>query len=68
MAAKHSIKSPRHRCLFLTRQGQFLYKFSVGESSPFGRSQRTKPRFIAGEASYGLFSRTSLFGGSDCHA
>lgn len=48
---------------FLTRQGQFLYKLSVGESSPFGRSQRTKPRFIAGEASYGLFSRTSLFGG-----
>lgn len=47
---------------FLTRQGQFLYKLSVGESSPFGRSQRTKPRFIAGEASYGLFSRTSLFG------
>ena len=48
---------------FLTRQGQLQYKFSAGESSPFGRSQRVEPRFIAGEMSYGLWSNTSIFGG-----
>lgn len=48
---------------FLTRQGQFLYKFAVGQSSPFGRSQRVEPRFISGEVSYGILSNTSLFGG-----
>ena len=48
---------------FLTRQGQMLYKFSLGESSPFGRSQKVDPRFIAGEISYGILSNTSIFGG-----
>lgn len=48
---------------FLTRQGQLQYKFSAGESSPFGRSQRVEPRFVAGEVSYGLWSNTSIFGG-----
>lgn len=48
---------------FLTRQGQLQYKFSAGESSLFGRSQRVEPRFVAGEVSYGLFSNTSIFGG-----
>ncbi|EKT60742.1 fimbria/pilus outer membrane usher protein [Providencia burhodogranariea] len=48
---------------FLTRQGQFLYKFAAGKSSPFGRSQRIEPRFISGEVSYGILSNTSLFGG-----
>lgn len=48
---------------FLTRQGQFLYKLSMGESSPFGRSQKTDPRFMAGEISYGILSNTSIFGG-----
>ncbi len=48
---------------FLTRQGQFLYKFAVGKSDPFGRSQKTDPRFISGEVSYGILGNTSIFGG-----
>ncbi|GAB1437386.1 fimbrial biogenesis outer membrane usher protein [Providencia sp.] len=48
---------------FLTRQGQVLYKFAIGKSDPFGRSQKTDPRFISGEASYGILGNTSIFGG-----
>lgn len=48
---------------FLTRQGQFLYKFSTGETSQFGRSLRVEPRFFSGEVSYGILGNTSLFGG-----
>ncbi|MGF7481241.1 fimbria/pilus outer membrane usher protein [Providencia sp. SP181] len=48
---------------FLTRQGQLLYKLTMGQSDPFGRSQKVEPRFIAGELSYGLFGNTSIFGG-----
>ncbi|WP_246501299.1 fimbria/pilus outer membrane usher protein [Providencia huaxiensis] len=48
---------------FLTRQGQLLYKFTMGQSDPFGRSQKIDPKFIVGEVSYGLFGDTSIFGG-----
>ena len=48
---------------FLTRQGQTLYKFAIGKSDPFGHSQNTKPKFISGEASYGVLGNTSIFGG-----
>ncbi|UNH42733.1 fimbrial biogenesis outer membrane usher protein [Moellerella wisconsensis] len=48
---------------FLTRQGQLLYKLTLGKTDPFGRSNKHDPRFMAAEASYGILSNTSLFGG-----
>lgn len=49
---------------FLTRQGQIRYKIASGRARPDISHHVTSESFVSGEASWGMLSNTSLYGGA----
>lgn len=49
---------------FLTRQGQVRYKIASGRARPDISHHVTSESFLSGEASWGMLSNTSLYGGA----
>jgi outer membrane usher protein FimD/PapC len=49
---------------FLTRKGQVRYKLAVGKPREDASHDLEDSAFMSGEFSWGLFSNTSLYGGT----